>query len=242
MNGHVCRIGCLVALLIPLCAGSAEPASQARSSGSPATMAHGSSLDADEALARLKKGNWRFHSADFSNGKPVAAARRESASGQDPYAVIVACADSRVPPELVFDANLGELFVVRAAGNLLDDYGLGSVEYAVDQLGCRLVVVLGHERCGAVQAALAAPDAPGHVGCLVRGLQDAVAMGRAMPGDALHNSIIANAVQVATQIRREGQFQRPAEDLQVISAYYDLDTGEVSWPGGTAPADAAQDH
>jgi len=193
---------------------------------------------ADEALARLKKGNWRFHSADFSNGKPVAAARTETAAGQHPYAVIVACADSRVPPELVFDANLGELFVVRAAGNLLDAYGLGSVEYAVDHLGCRLVVVLGHERCGAVQAALAAPDAPGHVGSLVRDLQDAVAMGRAMPGDPLHNSIIANAVQVATQIRKEGQFGEAARDLQVISAYYDLDTGEVSWPGG-APADGA---
>jgi carbonic anhydrase len=242
MNRLVRRAGCLVALLIPLWAWGADHGVPAKPGGSPTAAGHTAGLDADEALARLKKGNWRFHSADFSNGKPVAAARRESATGQHPYAVVVACADSRVPPELVFDANLGELFVVRAAGNLLDAYGLGSVEYAVDHLGCRLVVVLGHERCGAVQAALGAADAPGHVGNLVRDLQDAVAMGRAMPGDALHNSIIANAVQVATQIRREGQFGQAAEDVQVISAFYDLDSGEVSWPGGAAPTDAPPGH
>ncbi|MFA7330055.1 MAG: carbonic anhydrase [Candidatus Delongbacteria bacterium] len=212
----------------PAVAGEAAPPAAHAAPGG-----HGAAgVDPAEALARLKKGNWRFSSAPFSNGKPVADRRAETGQAQHPYAVVVGCADSRTPPELIFDTNLGELFVVRAAGNLLDAYGLGSVEYAVEHLGCRLIVVLGHERCGALKAALGAKDAPGHVGALVRDLQGAVTMGRVMPGDPLVNAIKANAVQIATQIQKEGQFGGAAGEIQVISGYYDLDTGVVEWPGG----------
>lgn len=200
----------------------------ARLAAAPQHEAEG--VDAFEALALLKKGNWRFHSAPFTNGKPVETRRADTCQAQHPFAVIVGCADSRTAPELVFDQNLGDLFVVRAAGNLLDDYGLGSLEYAVEHLGTRLIVVLGHERCGALQAALAAAEAPGHVGALLRDLQPAVTRGKAMPGDALANAIHANAEQVAEQIRHECQFGE-AVGMQVIAAYYDLDTGEVEWPG-----------
>jgi len=98
----------------------------------------------DVALAWLKEGNHRFVANPTSKGKPTAAKRIETAQSQHPFAIIVGCADSRTAPELVFDQNIGDLFVVRTAGNLVDDHALGSIEYAVDHLGSRLVVVLGH--------------------------------------------------------------------------------------------------
>src|SRR2546429_3953802 len=107
------------------------------------------SVDADAALAKLKEGNLRFSTSDVSQGKPTAARRSETAQAQHPFAIIIGCADSRTAPELVFDQNLGDLFVVRTAGNLVDDHALGTIEYGVSALGARLVVVLGHERCGA---------------------------------------------------------------------------------------------
>ena len=119
------------------------------------------SVSPDVALARLKAGNARFVANPVSKGKPTAARRAETAQTQHPFAIIVGCADSRTSPELVFDQNIGDLFVVRTAGNLVDDHGLGSIEYAVDHLGTRLIVVLGHQRCGAVKAAMASATAPG---------------------------------------------------------------------------------
>src|SRR5438045_1431232 len=119
-----------------------------------ATDPPASSVPADVALAKLKKGNLRFTTSELSKGKPTAARRKETAQAQHPFAIIVACADSRTGPELVFDQNLGDLFVIRTAGNLIDDHALGSIEYAVAHVGARLIVVLGHERCGAVEAAL----------------------------------------------------------------------------------------
>src|SRR5208282_6085291 len=129
------------------------------------------SVTPDVALARLKAGNARFVANPVSQGQPTAARRAATAQSQSPFAIIVGCADSRTAPELVFDQNIGDLFVIRTAGNLVDDHGLGSVEYAVDHLGTRLIVVLGHERCGAVKAALASATAPGHVNALVRDIQ-----------------------------------------------------------------------
>src|SRR6266516_1683319 len=121
------------------------------------------SVSADAALAKLKEGNLRFATSEESKGKPTAARRKETAQAQQPFAIIVACADSRTGPELVFDQNLGALFVIRTAGNLIDDHALGSIEYAVAHAGARLIVVLGHERCGAVEAALKSDHAPGHI-------------------------------------------------------------------------------
>ena len=141
------------------------------------------SVSPDAALARLKAGNARFVANPVSKGKPTAARRAETAQTQHPFAIIVGCADSRTAPELVFDQNIGDLFVVRTAGNLVDDHGLGSIEYAVDHLGTRLIVVLGHERCGAVKAAMASATAPGHVNSLVRDIQPAVEAAKTEKGD-----------------------------------------------------------
>ena len=166
----------------------------------------------------------------MSGGKPTAARRAETAKTQAPFAIIVGCADSRTSPELVFDQNLGDLFVVRTAGNLVDDHGLGSIEYAVDHLGTRLIVVLGHSRCGAVKAALESPTAPGHVNSLVRDIQPAVAAAKAEKGDPLANTVKANARLMAEKIGKEAELGEHKSEVRIVTGYYDLDTGAVEWP------------
>lgn len=187
------------------------------------------SVGPDEALSRLKAGNERFAKSKVSTGKPVAARRAETAKGQHPFAIIVGCADSRVAPEIIFDQNIGDLFVIRTAGNLVDDYALGSIEYAVDHLGTRLIVVLGHSRCGAVTAALAGDSAPGHVNSLVRDIQPAVIAAKGKQGDAVANAIHENDAQVAKKIRSLAELGELASQVRVVEGYYDLDTGKVEW-------------
>ena len=187
------------------------------------------SVSADDALARLKAGNQRFASSKVSAGKPVAARRAETAKDQHPFAIIVGCADSRTAPEIIFDQSIGDLFVIRTAGNLVDDYALGSIEYAVGHLGTRLIVVLGHARCGAVSAALGGDSAPGHVNSLVRDIQPAVIAVKGKEGDALANAIHENDAQVAAKIRKQAQLGELASQVKIVEGYYSLDTGKVEW-------------
>lgn len=187
------------------------------------------SVKPDEALSRLKAGNERFAKSKDSAAKPLEARRKETAQKQYPFAIVVGCADSRTAPEIILDQNIGDLFVVRTAGNLVDDYALGSIEYAVEHLGARLIVVLGHERCGAVTAALAGDSAPGHVNSLVRDLQPAVAASKGKEGDPLANAIHENDALVAEKIRQQAQLGELASQVKVVEGYYDLDTGKVEW-------------
>jgi carbonic anhydrase len=187
------------------------------------------SVSPDAALAKLKEGNARFVSRKVSEGKPTAARRAETAQGQHPFAIILGCADSRTAPEIIFDQNIGDLFVVRTAGNLVDDHALGSVEYAVDHLGARLIVVLGHQRCGAVTAAIASDTAPGHVESLVRDIQPAVQAAKAKGGDVTDAAIAENARLMAAKIRNEASLGELAKEVRIISAVYNLDTGKVDW-------------
>jgi carbonic anhydrase len=187
------------------------------------------SVSADTALAKLKEGNVRFATSEVSQSKPTAARRTETAQAQHPFAIIVGCADSRIPPELVFDQNLGDLFVIRTAGNLVDDHALGSIEYAVAHAGARLIVVLGHTRCGAVTAALESDHAPGHIESLVRDIQPAVKAAKGKPGDALAAAITENARQVAVQIKAKAALGDLAKEVRIVSAIYDLDTGKIEW-------------
>jgi len=191
----------------------------------PSTPAVG----ADDALARLKAGNERFANSKISAGKPVAARRAETAQEQHPFAIVVGCADSRTAPEIIFDQSIGDLFVIRTAGNLVDDYALGSIEYAVGHLGTRLIVVLGHARCGAVKAALGGDSAPGHVNSLVRDIQPAVTAAKGKDGDALANAIHENDAQVGAKIRKQAQLGEFASQVRIVEGYYDLDTGKVEW-------------
>jgi carbonic anhydrase len=187
------------------------------------------SVSADAALAKLKEGNLRFASSEVSQSKPTAARRAETAQEQHPFAIILGCADSRTPPELIFDQNLGDLFVIRTAGNLVDDHALGSIEYGVAHLGARLVVVLGHQRCGAVKAAFESDHAPGHIESLVRDIQPAVKAAKGKPGDALSTTVTENARQVAAQIKAKAALGDLAKEVRIVYAVYDLDTGKIDW-------------
>src|SRR5260370_12584206 len=139
----------------------------------------------DEALKRLMQGNTRFvfgHMTHVASGQ-VAEARRAVAKHQMPFAIIVGCSDSRVGPEIVFDQGLGDIFVVRTAGEVVDATALGSIEYAVDHLGSSLIVVLGHKRCGAVSAAVAPARQPRHLAAVLEAIEPAVKQTKSKPGE-----------------------------------------------------------
>ncbi len=186
----------------------------------------------EAALSRLKEGNQRFVSGAMTHPDQTAARRAELGQAQHPFAVIIACADSRVAPELVFDQGLGDLFVIRNAGNLLDDHVLGSIEYAVEHLHTSLVVVLGHSKCGAVTAAVAGGEAPAHLRSIVESLAPAVTMARKKPGDTVENAVRINAkLSAAALANSEPILSEEARSgkLKVIAARYDIDSGQVEF-------------
>ncbi|CAN5365104.1 carbonic anhydrase [soil metagenome] len=193
----------------------------------------------DEALQRLKDGN-----AAFMADKPVEAdvsrdRRLELAQGQQPFATLVGCSDSRVGPEQLFGAGLGELFIVRTAGNNVDTAGMGSIEYSVMALGVPLIVVLGHEKCGAVAAAtdIVTKDArfPGSIGRMVEPILPAVmAAQRAHPdGDLVEHAVEENVRRMVERLQEysEPMLLEPQQRgaLKVVGAVYSLSTGEVRW-------------
>jgi carbonic anhydrase len=189
-----------------------------------------SALSADQALSRLMAGNARFVAYKGRHPDESAGRRRELVSGQHPFAVILGCADSRVAPELLFDEGLGDLFVIRVAGNIVDDAVLGSIEYAIEHLGTNLIVVLGHEKCGAVSAAVESGSAPGHLASLVSAIRPSVVATASSPGDKIHNCVVDNARRVARQIRESEPVVKEATQqngVKVIAADYDLTTGKV---------------
>jgi carbonic anhydrase len=186
-----------------------------------------------EAVSKLKEGNGRYISGNLQHPGQTTERRAELAKDQHPFAVILSCSDSRVPPEIVFDQGLGDLFVVRVAGNVIDDHGLGSIEYAVDHLGARLIVVLGHQSCGAVKAAketiAAKGKAPGHIQSLVTAIQPVV---ETTAKDDLDTTVKANVKHVVQALRSSKPILKAKVDsgeVQVIGGYYSLDTGAVTF-------------
>jgi len=186
---------------------------------------------ADAALARLMAGNTRYVQHKEKHPDATMARRKELEAGQHPFAVVLGCADSRVSPELLFDQGLGDLFVIRVAGNIIDDAVLGSIEYAVEHLGTKLIVVLGHEKCGAVSAAVEGSTAPGHIQALVTAIQPSVKEIANEPGDKIHNCVVANVRRVAQQIRESQPLLKEAAEkdgLKIVAADYALDSGKVN--------------
>jgi len=186
-----------------------------------------------EAIAKLKEGNSRYTSGNLQHPGQTAERRTELAKTQHPFATIVSCSDSRVPPEIVFDQGLGDLFIVRVAGNVINDEGLGSIEYSVDHLGTRLILVLGHQSCGAVKAAretiAAKGKAPGHIESLVAAIKPAVA---ATAKDDLDTTVKANVRNVVQALRSSTPILKAkvdSGDIRVIGGYYSLDTGAVTF-------------
>ena len=185
----------------------------------------------EKALQALIEGNGRFVSQS-SIQKPADAERLKLlAKGQHPIAAIVACADSRVAPELVFDQGLGDLFVVRTAGNTVDKAGLGSLEYAIEHLGVKLILVVGHEKCGAVKAAIDGGHLPGSLPSVVAPILPAVKSAKKLSGDLVHNSVRLNALRVAHQLRKADPLiaeEVKSKKVKISAATYDLETGKVT--------------
>jgi len=202
--------------------------------GFSSSFAHESAgCTADEALRRLEQGNARFVAGRLSETTPagIAKNRGQVAHVQKPFAILVGCSDSRVGPEVIFDQKLGALFVIRTAGEVVDSIGLGSVEYAVSHLGVPLIVVLGHERCGAVSAAVSGAREPGHIATVLQAIKPAVRKTKGQAGDPVDNAVRAQALDVARQLQASGPILKKAVQsgkLKVIAARYDLDSGKVS--------------
>lgn len=186
-------------------------------------------ISAEQALKLLIAGNQRYVLQKLSY--PHANKKRllEVANGQTPFAIILSCADSRVPPELVFDQGLGDLFVVRVAGNILGDAVLGSIEYAAQNLNVPLVMVLGHERCGAVTAAVKGGKVAAHIDSLVKAIQPAVEQAKGKSGDLLDNAVRANVQLVVEKMSVSEPLANLVENqkLKIVGGRYDLDTGTV---------------
>jgi carbonic anhydrase len=188
-----------------------------------------------EALNRLVEGNTRFVSGKAKHPRQDAATRKHLTSGQQPFATVLSCSDSRVPPELVFDQGIGDLFVVRVAGNIGGEDDLGSVEYAVEHLNTSLVVVMGHEMCGAVTAALA-PDsvrkreADGIQQMLAHVLPSLVGIDRSLPpAEQVHRGVEANVRASVEHLRNTQELREKIASgkLNVVGAVYELETGKV---------------
>lgn len=184
----------------------------------------------NDALATLLAGNQRFAAGASLHPRRSLERRAEVAGAQQPFAAIIACSDSRMPPEIIFDCGLGDLFVIRVAGNVLDDVVLGSVEFAVASLGVDLVMVLGHSRCGAVVAAVEGGEPPGHLHSIVERIRPALAQARAVGGDLVDATISANIAMSVAALRECQPILAPLVAngrVQIVGARYDLDTGLV---------------
>ncbi len=187
-------------------------------------------MNIQEVVDRLQAGNERFV-LDKLDGKLQNSARRqELTGGQNPYAIILSCADSRVVPELAFDAGLGELFVVRVAGNIANTDSIASIEYAVANIGTTVIVVLGHQSCGAVTAALGGGDNGYNLNHLVAQINPAIAA--AGEGAEVNDVVKKNALLTAQDLMdRSSIISNAVEkgDLKIIPAYYNLDSGKVDF-------------
>jgi carbonic anhydrase len=198
-------------------------------------------IAARDALQRLREGNARFVSGALAHGGPSSATRRgELAEGQEPFAIILGCSDSRVPAEMVFDQGLGDLFVIRVAGNIVAPSQVGSVEFAAERFGTRLVVVLGHSRCGAIVATLEELGRPTegqsrNQRFIVDCIRPAIEPLRAADFDTLVERAVRANIQASVDHLRHGsaileQLVR-TEGLMVVGGEYSLETGVVDFFG-----------
>jgi carbonic anhydrase len=193
----------------------------------------------DEALATLRAGNERFKSGKSTH--PHVGAKRlvETAAGQHPIATILSCSDSRVPPEVLFDEGIGDVFAIRVVGNVVDTAEMASVEYGVDHLGTALLVVMGETKCGAVTAVATRATVHGHIPALLEHINEAVEATRkrypsATDTDLVPEATRANVFQsIATLLKESDSVRERVESgkAQLVGALYDVETGNVEWLG-----------
>lgn len=183
----------------------------------------------EKALKRLVQGNQRFASDKMKHPNRTGVRREAVKITQKPFAIILGCSDSRVSPEIIFDQGLGDLFIIRVAGNVVAPVGIDSIEFAAHHLGSSIVLVLGHENCGAVSAVVSnkASDIP----TVAKLIEPAVEKTRHLEGDHLVNATIANIHQVVAQIKETPVLRRLIEQkkLKVVGGYYHLETGKVEF-------------
>jgi len=199
---------------------------------------HGRGGSGDESLKKLTEGNSRFVSGKIE-AKDISDAKRKEllSKGQHPFVTIVSCSDSRVPLEILFDQGMGDIFVIRAAGNVVDDVGLGSVEYGVEHVGTPLLVILGHQDCGAVKATLAATEKPaGSIGAIVQKIKPAVDKAKAS-GKKTEDELMELATRLNLKNVYHSMLQRSTvirervheKKLKIVLGEYYLDSGKVEF-------------
>ncbi|MEZ4647289.1 MAG: carbonic anhydrase [Candidatus Eisenbacteria bacterium] len=199
----------------------------------------GPGVTADEAYDKLKEGNERFVTGKMLHPNYDRHHRFETAKGQHPFVTVIGCSDSRVPIEVVFDQGIGDTFIIRVAGNVCDTDEVGSIEYGVDHLETPLLVVLGHESCGAVTAVVKKAELHGSIPALVDNIEPAVEHARKLhprlsPDDLVPFAVRANVMQsIEDLLTRSDSVRERAKNHQVriVGAVYDLETGKVSWLG-----------
>jgi len=190
---------------------------------------HGSSISAAEALQQLLNGNQRFIAGKMEHPHQTPARRTAIAKRQHPFAAVLSCSDSRTAPEVILDRGLGDLFDVRVAGNVADQLVIESLDYSVKHLGVRLVLVLGHTRCGAVTAAVEGHEGPGDEGPLLAELRPAVAAAKGKPGDPVENAVRENVKLIVAKLAGSEELEPMVKsgELKVVGGIYDLATGKI---------------
>ena len=178
--------------------------------------------NADTAKKLLVEGNKRFLSGELQSKDNYTEERKTLLGGQKPFAAILACSDSRVAPEVLFDQKLGDIFVIRNAGNVIDDSVLGTIEYAAEHLKCPLIVVLGHSCCGAVTSAVGKAEVGGYLQKIMDKINSVI-------GDMedVDEAIDANAKSIVAEIKENAVVKEAG--AVVVQALYDIGSGEVSW-------------
>jgi carbonic anhydrase len=189
-------------------------------------------VSADSALNSLREGNKRF--VEGKSIKPHQDLQRikEVSSGQKPFAIIVGCSDSRVPNEIIFDQGLGDLFIIRTAGQVSTFASWGSIEFGNAVLGANLIVVLGHTKCGAVSAACKIPDVPGHIVTLINAIKPAAQLAKTQKGDEVENAVKINVAMQVQQLENLEPVLTKAvqsKNLKIVGAVYNLETGTVEF-------------
>lgn len=189
-------------------------------------------LGADSALMKLKEGNERFINGKTQHPNQDFKRIKEVASGQKPFAIIVGCSDSRVPNEIIFDQGIGDLFIVRTAGQVSSYASWGSIEFGNAVLGAKLIVVLGHTSCGAVSAACKIPDVPGHIVTLINAIKPAADAAKKIPGDLIENAVKINVAMEVKQLQSlEPVLTKAIKNgsVKIVGAIYNLTTGQVEF-------------
>ncbi len=192
-----------------------------------------SNMTPDEALRQLMEGNQRFVAQKRKSPNQDVIRLNEVAKGQKPFAAILGCADSRVPSEIVFDQGLGDLFVCRIAGNIATPQQIGSLEFGSAVLGTKVIMIMGHERCGAVDATLKGTPVPGQIGSLLDAIRPSLPQSKGLPGDPLENAAKANIIYQVEKLKKSPVLAEliTAGKLKIVGGYYDLDKGTVALVG-----------